>query len=173
MARKPLPSRDRFLQLMDYDPTSGVFTYKFCPTQSRIWNSRCVGKPALNYSNGHGYFWGIIDGQKIYAHRAAWKIMTNEDPDTVDHINGVRNDNRFDNLRSVSMVENARNSKTPITNKSGVTGVHWYKASQKWQVYIGYAPRKNLGYFPCFGQAITARKAAEEEHAYHPNHGRS
>lgn len=173
MATKPLPSRERILQLMDYDPQTGMFTYKHCKTKGKIWNLRCPGKPAMNYDNGTGYKSGIIDGQKFYAHRVAWLIMTGEEPEVIDHINGSRSDNRFCNLRSVSALENARNTKRTITNKSGVMGVHWYKAYSKWSVYIGYNPIRHLGYFSCWGKAVKTRKLAEKHHAYHPNHGRS
>lgn len=173
MTNNHLPSRERLAQLIDYEPSTGLFTYKKCSEQSRRWNSVCAGKPALNYDNGNGYRYGVIDGVKIYAHRAAWIFMTGDVPKQIDHINGDRLDNRIRNLRNVSRSENARNTKRNKANSSGVTGVHWYKSYQKWYVYIGSKPRHHLGYFSCWAQAVAARKKAEKEYAYHPNHGRS
>lgn len=173
MACKPLPEVSRILQLMTYNPQTGLFTYRHCPNMGATWNKRCQGRPALTYNNGNGYVCGIIDGQKVYAHRVAWKVTYGSDPEFIDHINGDRSDNRISNLRSVSNTENARNTRRHVSNKTGVMGVHWYKAYSKWQVYIGYKPRVNIGYFSCLGEAIKARRKAEKENAYHPNHNRS
>lgn len=41
-----------------------------------------------------------------------WKIVTGYEPvGLIDHINGVRDDNRFENLRDVTPHENALNSR--------------------------------------------------------------
>ena len=47
------------------------------------------------------------------AHRVAWRLMTGEDPGHlyVDHINGDRADNRWENLRLVTPQQNAWNRK--------------------------------------------------------------
>lgn len=173
MAVKPLPPRDRILQLVTYDPLSGLFTYKDCPTQSKRWRSKCAGNPALAYPHGGGYFWGYIDGQKVYAHRAAWKVMHGTDPLFIDHINGNRADNRIVNLRNVDRTGNARNCKRQRNNKSGMPGVHWYKPYGKWQVYISKNNKRvNLGYFWCIGEAMRIRKCAEKDLGYAGGHGR-
>ena len=46
-----------------------------------------------------------------------------EDGLVCDHINRVRYDNRFDNLRIVSQSENMRNITTPAHNKTGHIGI--------------------------------------------------
>jgi len=172
MAKKPLPSRERLMQLLDYDPATGKFLWRHCEKQGRRWNTKCAGKPAMAYDNGNGYLAGKIDGQKVYAHRAAYKIHYDVEPEYIDHINGDRSDNRIENLRSVSVQENMRNMRRMRSNTSGIMGVHWYKAYKMWAVYIGNKPRKHLGYFHCIAQAIQVRKKAEREHGYHENHGR-
>lgn len=43
------------------------------------------------------------------AHRIAWVLMTGEQPDYIDHINGARHDNRWSNLRSGTLSDNMRN----------------------------------------------------------------
>lgn len=43
-------------------------------------------------------------------HRLIWKVVTGEDPQgVIDHINGIRDDNRFENLRDVPPSVNAMN----------------------------------------------------------------
>jgi len=50
-------------------------------------------------------------------------------------------------------------------NKSGHTGVHWYAPYSKWQANIGVNNKLiNLGYFDTKEEAITARRAAEEQY---------
>ena len=173
MAKKPLPLQDRLNQLLDYNPDTGLFLWRSCPSQGRKWNSRCAGKPAICTENGNGYLRGIVDGVYVYAHRLAWKITYGVDPEYIDHINGNRADNRIANLRSVSQRENARNAQRPTHNSSGVVGVHWYKAYGMWSVYIGYDPRTHLGYFHDLDEAIAVRINAERELGYHENHGRA
>ena len=51
----------------------------------------------------------------------------------IDHINGNRNDNRFDNLRLATDSQNIRNQKKRKTNTSGFKGVGWSKQNKKWR----------------------------------------
>ena len=63
--------------------------------------------------------------------------MTGEMPRAeIDHINCVRDDNRFDNLREASPSENQHNSRTPVTNTSGHKCIYWAAARGKWQAAI-------------------------------------
>jgi hypothetical protein len=58
------------------------------------------------------------------AHRLAWLYVTGEIPDCIDHINGARSDNRWENLRSVSRSVNLQNQRRARSdNKLGALGV--------------------------------------------------
>ena len=59
------------------------------------------------------------------------------------------------------------------TNASGVTGVFWYKRRDGWiaQIYVD-GKQRHLGFFDNLLDAVAARKSAEIEYNYHPNHGR-
>ena len=140
----------------------------------RAWNVRLAGREAFTASV-KGYNRGPILGKSYFAHRVIWLIQAGEWPaETIDHINGVRSDNRWVNLRDVSRVDNLRNSKRSIKNTSGVTGVYWVSCNKKWVAKICVNSRdKHLGYFTNKKAAIAARKAAERELGYHKNHGRS
>lgn len=64
----------------------------------------------------------------------------------VDHINGDRLDNRRSNLRICTHAENRRNTKKPISNKSGYKGVSWCKRDSKWVTFITVNGKsRNLG----------------------------
>ena len=105
------------------------------------------------------------------AHRIVWKMFNNTDPqEQLDHINGNRSDNRIENLREVTTRSNALNQRKPCNNTSGTVGVH--KKNSLWVAHISSPKGKIiLGRFPSLDDAIAARKAAETEYGYHPNHG--
>lgn len=163
-----------------YEPSSGDFFWLSRPIEHfksdwlhRRWNSSRAGTRAGS-SDAEGYQQIKIDGSVYRAHRLAVYLAYGEPPiGEVDHINGVRSDNRLENLRVVSCQQNSRNRKIPAGNKSGVVGVCWISARGKWMAHIGSGERQqNLGYFDEYEDAIQRRKSAELAFGYHANHGR-
>jgi hypothetical protein len=67
----------------------------------------------------------------------------------LDHINGIKRDNRIENLREATDSENQQNQKKPPAhNTSGFLGVTKYKRNGKWVAGIKLnGKRINLGYF--------------------------
>lgn len=91
----------------------------------------------------------------------------------VDHINGIRSDNRIENLRIVKNSENSKNQKRKSTNKSGMTGVSWDTQTQRWRAHITVNGKMiSLGRYIHKLDALTARKNAEIKYNFHENHGR-
>ena len=71
------------------------------------------------------------------AHRLAWFIYYGVWPlGYIDHINGIRSDNRIENLRDATLFENARNRGPQRNSKSGIKGVYWHVASGRWQIIL-------------------------------------
>jgi len=160
--------------LLDYDPETGVLTWRHRPCGAKNFNARYAGKEA-GCLLPIGYRQLTIDNERFCAHRVAWAIHHGRWPENqIDHINGVRNDNRISNLRDVSHQENHRNQAIPKSNKSGVIGVHWNKRLRKWraQIKIG-GQQKHLGCFNCVADAAAARAKADAEYGYHEFHGRA
>ena len=85
--------------------------------------------------------------------------------DTVDHINRVRSDNRWDNLRAATRKQNGRNHGIYANNTSGVMGVVWNKARRKWQAQIEVEGKNHhLGLYMDFESAVESRREAEVRH---------
>ena len=177
---RPLPSQDYLVKVLDYDPLSGLLYWKhrdaslfLAPRYATCWNVRFAGKEALSYVNNSGYKVGDIDGIKYGAHRVIWMLVNGIEPQQIDHANGIKTDNRIENLRSVSPAENNKNHPMKRRNKSGCIGVRWYPKTASWQASIGgTAGREFLGYFKSLEDASEARRKAEVRLGYHPNHGR-
>lgn len=129
------------------------------------------------YIEPGGYLTIRLCGRRVMAHRVAWFMYYGRWPSgQVDHINHVRTDNRRENLRDVPAQENAKNTGISKRNKSGVVGVSWYEARQRWVAQIGIKREGRshtlmLGHFDELTAAVAARKRAERELGYHENHG--
>lgn len=108
----------RLRELLDYDPATGSLVW-------RIPRPRCRVGGEAGWSETNGYRRIHIDGETHQAHRLAWLHVTGVWPsDQIDHINGVRSDNRFVNLRDVDNAENQQNQRLArCTNELGVLGV--------------------------------------------------
>ena len=117
-----------------------------------------------------------VGKDQIYAHRICWAMYHGTDiPDgmQVDHINGIRDDNRISNLRIVTQTQNSRNMRKRDNNRSGVTGVKELK-NKKWEARIMVSYQTYvLGSFEDKFDAICARKSAEVVHGFSPGHGRA
>jgi len=163
------------------NPLTGDLIWKFRPRNHFKWASEWVLFNTQNAGNvagnleGNGYIRVRINGVKHKAHRICYWIYTNKIPDKeldIDHINGVKNDNRELNLRLVSAAENMKNMRLNKSNSSGVMGVDQHKKTKRWRARITINSKKvHLGYFHSKDEAIAARKLAEANNGYHQNHG--
>jgi hypothetical protein len=151
---------DRLLRLLSYDSATGVFASLVNRGPIKIGD-------LVGGINAQGYVQIQIDGIIYYGHRLAWLYMTGEWPkDTIDHINGVRNDNRFDNLRDVDAGGNNQNQRRPrIDNKTGMLGVSKHSQMDKWVARIKIGDTyQHLGCFDTPEEAHAAYLAAKRQH---------
>lgn len=157
----------------EYDPETGKIYKRFGDQTYSV-----LGGEAFKSVDRKGYLFGKLNRRKYFAHRVAWAMYHGEWPQgQIDHINGDRQDNRIENLRVVSNLENCRNlGRKPARNPefdSGVNGVHWNKQNSKWMVRL--RTKGKWLYFGCYtdlDEAIAVRRRAEVAHGFHPNHGR-
>ena len=120
-ANRPRPlERDQAIlkEWLKYDPETGVFTWRKSPPK-RIVTGQVAGSDMRGYVR-------IMFRKVLYlAHRLAWVYMSDQPlPAFIDHINGVKSDNRWCNLRSASLAINQQNKhKAHKNSKTGVLGV--------------------------------------------------
>jgi len=130
---------------LHYNPETGFFTWIKVSKYGGVKNGDLAGT-----LSAEGYIVIKIDKTLYKAHRLAWLYMTGEMPTHfIDHINGDRADNRFENLRQATWKENAHNQRKPQkNNKSGFLGVTYCAPLQKFKSTITNNKKlKHLGYF--------------------------
>lgn len=136
-------------ELIDYNESTGVFQWK--KPRRGIQTNKPLGS-----DNGFGYLRITVLGKSYYAHRLAWLYVYGKWPkNEIDHINGVKNDNKIKNLRDVSGIANLQNKlKCQKNSKSQTLGVSWHKKAKKWQAHVCvYKQRKYLGLFNSIEEA--------------------
>jgi hypothetical protein len=165
--------------LLNYDKDTGLFFWKnrpesfFKSKRAYVqWNKRYADKLAGTTKNDSGYVIISINKELFRAHRLAWMFVYGTMPtNQIDHINGVRNDNRLGNLRDTKQGENHKNKRLLSTNKTGYHGITMHTSGKyrvkAWSKNVQY----NLGYYLKIDDAIAARKKFEAENGYHQNHG--
>lgn len=167
-------------ELLRYDPKSGKLFWKEREAKlfqtelhAKSWNSRYAGREAFT-TVVKGYKAGSIANKHVYAHRAAFACMNGRWPKFIDHINGDKSDNSWENLREVTHMQNMRNIPITSANTSGVIGVTFLPKSKKWLASIGINGKSVfLGEYDAKEMAIVARAAAEKVAGFHENHGRA
>jgi hypothetical protein len=113
--------------ILEYESETGILRWKEWPgfTGRKLlwWRKRWAGQIAGTIGK-KGYVAVQIKRRLYLAHRLIWLIITGEWPIAeIDHINRVKSDNRWKNLRPATQVENARNRNKQIDNTSGFRGV--------------------------------------------------
>jgi hypothetical protein len=140
MSKRPELTRERLREILDYDPLSGIFT-------NRKTRGPAKAGDVAGTVNGKGYVVIAVDGKTYQAHRLAFLHQTGKFPPAdVDHINGLKTDNRWSNLRHATRSENNGNHKG--WGVSGIRGVSLDKKAGKWKAQIRVAGLKyHLGLF--------------------------
>ena len=131
-----------------YNPETGKVTSKF----GREYYKKHKGYIRIQMiTNKKTYY--------IFAHQFAWYWINKECIESIDHINGIRDDNRICNLRSVTNQENHM-------NRTKAKGYTFNKVSNKWHSTICINYKKI--YLGCFNTEEEARaaylKAKEKYH---------
>jgi hypothetical protein len=122
----------RLRELLDYNPDTGTFTWRV----DRHVRAK-AGDQAGGLDISLGYWKIGIDGKGYRGHRLAWLHVHGEWPKwQIDHINGVRSDNRIVNLRDVPPLLNKQNRVGPSKAASGFRGVSKMTGCRGWRAEI-------------------------------------
>ena len=158
-------SREVLYAKFTYDDTDGTLRHK---KKKGVQEGDIVGS-----LDRDGYLATLINfnGQRkgYRVHRLIWFFVHGEMPSgVIDHINHNRIDNRIENLRDVSPIDNSRNR---LGHNRKIMGVN--KIGNKWSVTIGVKNKNTyLGLYETYKEAVLVRMEAEKENGYHANHGR-
>ena len=156
----PELTAERARELFEYDPLTGVLTWKKQP--------RGRYKPSLvaGYKTKEGYLVTSVDYKLRKNHRLAWAVAYGAWPKhEIDHINGDKSDNRLTNLRDVAHRTNTENSIGATSYSKGrVLGVSWHVRIQKFHARIGVNGKLiHLGYYTTPEEAHQAYLTAKRQ----------
>ena len=125
------------------------------------------------YIDSRGYKKVKINRKSYAQSRVVFMMHYGFLPKEIDHINCIRTDNRIENLRPASTIENGQNKKIQKNNKSGFKNVHWCKTHKKWVVTIKV--NKKIIFIGNFKDVeladLVAQEARNKYHKSFANHG--
>jgi outer membrane protein assembly factor BamB len=162
---KPLPSQDELLAALDYDPTTGVFLWKYRADRSARWNKRWAGKTAGSRRSTNGYVYIRFNNEHFVAQRLALVYVHGSIPTghEADHSSLARADNRIENLRPATRSQNKANGNR-YRNARGLKGAYRHPAGY-WRGQIRVNGKTlHLGCFQSAEEAHAAYAEAAEKY---------
>ncbi|WP_051160648.1 HNH endonuclease signature motif containing protein [Bradyrhizobium japonicum] len=164
MKIRELPSQSLLREHFDYNPETGVFTWK----KVHYTNPHLLGKPAGALNRGYIMI-GAPGHAQMGAHRLAWIYMHGPTigGGEIDHIDGNPTNNAIANLRLATSRQQKQNKRVQSNNRSGLKGAYYHAAhkGKKWRSQIKVGEKLIfLGYFHTAEEAHAAYAQAAIEH---------
>lgn len=107
------------------------------------WHYWIDPKSLVEYAVRHKKIKGKV--QRLMMHREITRSSHNL---VIDHRNGNGLDNRRENLRTCTKVQNNMNRKPNKSNQTGLKGISWNTQIRKWKAGIGFKGKAiNLGHY--------------------------
>lgn len=132
-------TQKRLREVLKYCPATGLFSWLI-----DVSSTGRMGEVA-GCKTRAGYIVIRIDGKLHLAHRLAYLYIYGVWPDRlVDHKNGVKSDNRLDNIRGASRSQNGQNTRSAWGHNkaSGFLGVHWSEQCGAWRAKVNHQGRQ-------------------------------
>lgn len=145
---------------LHYDQNTGLFT-AIIKTAKRVKIGDISGSV-----NSDGYVNIFVKNVSYKSHRLVWLYLYGKFPEgQIDHINGIKNDNRLCNLRECTQQQNHKNVGIRASNTSGYKCVSFNKRAEKWTARC-HAGKKRyfLGYFDSAIDASIAYETFAKKH---------
>ena len=154
-------THERLLQIVHYDPETGVFSW-------RVVRPKCRAGDRIGTLRDDGYLQAGILGKSYLLHRLAWFYMTGRWPALIDHRNRKKADDRWRNLREATNGQNLTNSDL-IRSNSGFRGVFALPPRKggepRYKAHISLQDRStHLGIFDTPEEAHAAYVRAAQAH---------
>jgi hypothetical protein len=145
----------RLLDYIVYEPTTGIIRLR--NQYNRSFNGSVAG-----FKDKDGYIVIGIQGKIYKAHRLAWLSIHGDIPDDtqVDHINGIKDDNRLCNLRLATRSQNKHNTRLQSNNTSGIKGLSFNRQRNKWVARVTI--KGTVHHLGMFTVKATAEKVLKE-----------
>jgi len=155
-------------QYFRYCEISGKLFWRISPARAVKQGSEC------GYECSQGYRCVGFKGKYRKVHRIIWAMIHGSWPtEEIDHIDGNRSNNKPENLRCVTRLENRKNLKKRIDNSSGQIGVHWSSLCSKWRVGIVVNGKKTNMLFNSKDAAVAEAKRLHSQNGYSKRHQES
>lgn len=151
---------ERLRELLDYDETTGVFTW-------RSRRGQCSAGAKAGTLTERGYIRIEVDGRSYRANRLAWLYVTGEHPTLdVDHEDRNRANNAFRNLRHIGRGLNLQN-RVICRAASGLIGAYLRPNGTWFSSIMASGKTRRLGTYSTAEAAHAAYMAAKRE--LHPS----
>ena len=153
-------SKDLLHELFEYKDGKLYWKKRPSPKSVKVVPGNKAGTLCNNF------YWQVsINKEFYYSHRIIFAMFHGYFPDSVDHIDGNRSNNKIENLRQATQTQNNYNSFIRSDNTSGYKNVYWDKRSNKWLVIVKVERKnKHIGYFKDINMANNAAILARKQY---------
>lgn len=140
---------------LEYNKVAGTLGW------NKLGKGRKLGRPVGSITKD-GYLQTTLKSTQVKVHHVVWFLERGYWPESLDHINKDKLDNRISNLREGNSI-NQHNRSMPLPS-TGLVGAHWDKRKGKYKSSIKIkGDNIHLGYFESKAEAHQAYKKRKEE----------
>ena len=118
--------------MITHDELKRLFRYDSGHLIRLVSRGNSKGGGVAGTKDSHGHLQVYVNGGTYLVHRLIRFLLKGNWPKELDHINGIRDDNRIENLREVTRQQNLFNRKATTGSTSKYKGVSWKSKNNKW-----------------------------------------